>query len=436
MHDSKYEQILILFCFAFIFFLASFPENCPAETHFYIKPSISGSFRFDSNFYASEENERGVYSCLFQPGIELGLETAKSQVHLDYTLNANYLYDKGTVTAEKQASEDNYIGYTGMFMSRYLPFDRLILGIDDYFAKTRNPVKSDKFGDPVKMNIAFVNHLTPGIWYTYDPELIAGFRFRYTKIDYQRPDPEDSIECKLLTDLIYNFTDTTSFELEYHYWKRYFDYYHPNYVSNRVTGILRKQFKYSSFEIAGGYNIRKFDGSDMKDIDLPTFRIAFMYQTPSPPDPMPRWHLPRSYLLFIARQYLDDSGSENEYFIARGFSLEAGHIFLEKVLLTFGAAYQEGDYETFTGLMPAGHTELRTDKTFSLAGMIGYKITDWLSIYVKAGYKKRDSNLRGYSYTSNFCMAQLEFSYKYFSRKYSGILFEPDKRLDIYNRRL
>ena len=47
-----------------------------------VKPTITTSWKTDSNFFKSETNEREVYTYLLKPGIELGYDTGKSQVTL------------------------------------------------------------------------------------------------------------------------------------------------------------------------------------------------------------------------------------------------------------------------------------------------------------------------------------------------------------------
>ena len=111
-------------------------------------------------------------------------------------------------------------------------------------------------------------------------------------------------------------------------------------------------------------------------------------------------------------------------------------LILEKISLDFSATKEKAEYFTFDGFTPAGDYVMREDEKSGFTGRIGYQITDWLTFSFKAGYEKRNSNIEGLSYRKRFYMAQLEFRYRYFSRKYYGILFEPDRRLDLYNRKI
>jgi hypothetical protein len=66
----------------------SFPITLCAAPKLNIKPKFSASWRADSNFYYAQDTERDVYTYTLQPGVEVGLETAKSALILDYTLDA------------------------------------------------------------------------------------------------------------------------------------------------------------------------------------------------------------------------------------------------------------------------------------------------------------------------------------------------------------
>ena len=109
---------------------------------------------------------------------------------------------------------------------------------------------------------------------------------------------------------------------------------------------------------------------------------------------------------------MNDSGEGDLYFKAHKFTLNAGHIFFEKLLLDLTATYQKSDYETFSGTTPEGTTELRDDDKYQIAGKIGYFITDRLTFSITAGYEDRDSNLAGYDYDNTYVMVKLDFGYE------------------------
>jgi len=361
----------------------------------------------DENFYKAEALDREVYTYLFQPGIDLGVETAKSHLTLDYTLNDYNYDDKDPIPAGEQAAdEEDYVGHTARLEARYRPLDRVLLGLDESYYKTRDPAYTDPFRqEPRDRDKYSINRLTPSIFYDFGLKFTAGLRYRNTQTDYDIATNEDSTENRGMFDLVYNFTRLTSLDLEYQRWKRDYDLTTSDYTSDQIKLILRKQFKYFSFEVGGGSHNRYFDDPSLKDIDVFTYRIAFIGQNPPAPEP---W---RSHITFDAEQNFNVSGTGDTYFKATRFSLDAGHLFEEKILVGIEGYYQISDYETFLGLTPAGTTELREDKTYDISGSLGYLFTDWLTFSITAGYEERDSNLAGYDYDNRYYMLKIALVY-------------------------
>ena len=375
----------------------SFPVKGLAATKFIIQPKISASWQVDTNFYRAEDSERDVYTYLVQPGIEFGVETAKSQLLLDYTLNSYTYNDKDTVPpGEKPADKEDYVGHTGILKARTRPFDRLLLGLDDSYYKTRDSAQSDRFSNAVDRDKYFINRLTPLIFYEFGPQFTAGLRYCHTETDYSSADNEDSTEHRGMFDLVYNFTRTASLDLEYQRWKRDYDLATSDYTSGQIKLIFRKQFKYFSFEAGGGNHNRDFDDPALEDIDVFTYRIAIMGQNPPAPESNPR-----SHIIFDVEQNFNESGSGDTYFKATRFSLNAGHVFMEKIPVTIEGYYQRSDYET----------EPREDKTYDISGSLGYMFTDWLIFSIAVGFENRDSNLAGYDYDNRYFLAKFELSY-------------------------
>lgn len=378
----------------------AFSVNCLAQTKFDITPKASASWRVDSNYYRAESNEREVYTYLVQPGIELGVETPKARVLLDYTLDAHYYNDQDAVPAgQDPTSDDDFVGHTGVLTTRYRPFDRLLLGLDDSLYRTRDPAYSDWVGDPVDREEYMINRLTPMVFYEFERKFKAGLRYRNTVTDYEPADREDSTEHRTMFDLIYNLTRKASIDLEYQHWNRDYDGTASYYTSDQVKLIFTKQLQNYSFDIGGGYHSRDFDAATVDHIDMFTYRIGISGQNPPAPE------TPRSHISAVAELNLNDQGIGNEYYKAHRLTLDAGHVFLEKLLVRIGGYYEKGDYE-------AGSTPDREDTTYDFSAGVNYMLTDWLTLSVTAGYEERDSNLAGRDYTNNYYMAKLEFAYE------------------------
>jgi hypothetical protein len=390
--QRKYLLTLVV-----ILLILFFPVQGLAAPKFTIEPRISASWRVDNNFYRAEAIDREVHTYLLAPGIDLGVETAKSHLTLDYTLNDYNYDDKDPIPpGEQAAGEEDYVGHTARLEARYRPLDRVLLGLDESYYKTRDPAYTDPFRQvTIDRNKYSINRLTPSIFYDFGLKFTAGLRYRNTQTDYDIATSEDSTENRSMFDLVYNFTRLTSLDLEYQRWKRDYDLTTSDYTSDQIKLIYRRQFKYFSLEAGGGHHDREFDDPTLKDIDVFTYRIAITGQNPPAPEP---W---RSHITFSAEQNFNEQGIGESYFEARRFSLDAGHIFEEKILVGIEGYYQISDYET----------QPREDKTYDISGSVGYMVTDWLTFSITAGFEDRESNLAGYDYDNRYYMAKLDFVY-------------------------
>jgi hypothetical protein len=371
-----------------------------------VRPRFAATWRADKNFYKAEALDREVWTYLLQPGVDVGVETAKTLVSANLTLN-DYTYDDQDPIARRQqpADKEDYTGHTLILKARYRPSDRLLLGLEDSNYKTRDPAQSDVFSNSIDREKYTINRLTPQIFYDFGPKFSLGGKYRYTEYDVATG--EDSAEHRGMFDLVYNLTPKTSLDLEYQHWNRDYSVATSDYTSDQINLILRKQFTYLSLEAGGGYHDRSFDDETVEGIDVFTYRIAVIGQNPPAPEPMPR-----SHITCALEQNLNDQGIGEKYFTARRFSLTAWRVFQEKIVATIGLSYQISDYETTTGLTPAGTIESREDETSALSGSLGYRYTDWLTFAITGGYEDRDSNLAGLSYDNIYFMAKLDFTYE------------------------
>jgi len=349
------------------------------ESRVTIKPMISVSTRWDSNFYRAENSEEAIWTYLFQPGFELGYATAKSRVSLIYLLNAVYY----------SGESDDYIGHQLLFSARTNPFARLELGLDDAYHRTRDTAQSDRFNNSVEGEIYSINRLTPALYYRFGERFSTRLRYQNTVTDYTHEVSEDSVEHRGIFDLIYNFTETTALDLEYQRWIRDYDMETSDYTSNQLRLILKKQFKYLALEAGGGYHTRSFDKDGLDDISTFSYRFAISGQ--NPPFPESR----RSYITFAAEQNFNDAGSGDSYFKAHEFSLSGGRIFMERISADFELRYRMGDYET-------GSYAGRSDDIYSVSGGLSYLYKEWLRFNTTVGYETRDSNFAGYDYDNAY----------------------------------
>ena len=389
----SYSRVKLYLSAAVIISL-SFPIAVCAATKLNIKPKMSARWQVDSNLYLAQDREREVYTYIFQPGIEIGVNTAKSDLMLDYTMDAFYYEDSDPVPpGEEPSDDDDYIGHTGVLEAKYRAFDRLLFILNESFYLTRDAAQSDEFSNSVDREKYYVNRLTPTVIYEFGRKFTAALRYRHTKINYFPDNYEDSKENRGKFDLAYNFTPKTSLDMEYQYWKKNYDSSTSDYDSNQVKLIFRKRFRIFNVSAGAGYQNRSFDDSSLADIDVVTYHLNF--------DGEGTLANRRTNVSLNIEQNFNDQSIGNNYFTATRFILSGGHEFSRKLSGDLSAYYQIADYER-------SH---RKDDTFEITGNINYMLARWLFFSVGAGYEERDSNMEGRDYENIYFISRLEFSY-------------------------
>ncbi|MFC1840613.1 outer membrane beta-barrel protein [Thermodesulfobacteriota bacterium] len=403
MFSKRKTNKIGLFCIILIILLIC-PFSAYSKGKITVKPKLSASWRTDDNFHKAETSEREVRTYIIQPGIQIGYESPKSLVTFDYTLGS-YNYDETDPLPAglDSAENDDFTGHTALFDLVSKTSSRVTLGLKNQYFKTRDSAKSDTFSNSIDRDKYSINTLTPSILYNLGGKFSAGFRFRHTETEYDVAAKEGSTEYRPIFDLLYNFNKTTSLDLEWQYWERDFDL-SSDYESIQTKLILRKQYKYFSFEAGAGYQNRDFDSLTQKDMDVIAYRFAITGQGP------------KSHVSLIAESNLNDSGGGVLYFVATRVTLKAGRVFMGKIPVELSGMFQNSDYEDSTGLTPAGTVEIRDDDLSSIEGSVGYIFNDWLNFTVTAGHEKRDSNMAGKNYDNNYLSFNLNFNYSFGKR--------------------
>jgi len=367
---------------------------------FDIKPKVSGSWMVESNYWRREFTEKEVYTYLLRPGIDLVYKSAKSLVELDYTLDAYYFKSLVELDYTLDAyyfddrepnvggpSPKDYLGHTFRFKSRTKPTHRLTLGLDDSFYLTRDPYQSDILSNRRVREEYWINR-------------------RWTELNYERDVQEDSTEHRGIFDLVYSLNSRTHLDLQYQHWRMDYDKTTPDYVSDQIELLFKRQFHYVALVAGGGYQDRRFDDPGIKDIGTPTWKIGFDAQNP------PGGGRLRSYGSLYFIQDLPIWHDLGDYYVARRVAVDAGHVIKGKLPLRIAAAYQNSDYDRFMGLTPSGSIEKRNDDGYGVQGSLGYLFTDRILLSATAGYEKRDSNLVGLSYENQYVLIELSFAYE------------------------
>jgi hypothetical protein len=203
-------------------------------------------------------------------------------------------------------------------------------------------------------------------------------------------------------NLIYHLSRKTSLDVQYQHSEMNYDLNLSDYTSNQIELIYKRRFHHFSFAAGGGYHERNFDDSSLRGIDVFTYRLEIEGQNPPAPA------RPKSHVLISAVQDLNMYADVGDYFEARRFTLEVGHVFLERLPAKIRGVFQESNYES---VIPSGIADERQDESYGLQASLGFIFTDWLTATTAVGHEKRDSNLAGFDYENDYYLVTLDFTY-------------------------
>lgn len=396
-------------------------ESGESKSKFKIKPMVSAATRYESNFFLTEENERGMFTYFIAPGVGITYETPKLAVNFDLTLEAVAYSDDGAPPpGEQKGSDLNYLAPLAALNARYDLTERLTIGLDESFYITRYPFYYDRLSNSTDRRKYWINRLAPMISYEFENRFEFVFRYHWQVVNYTESNFEDSTENKFFVDLLYNPQRTLTFGVDYQYW--IIDYAdNPLNPSNTRTHQLwlmgQKRYKYFSFDGAAGYSNRSFRDSAKESEGAFVYRASITAETPPPPDvKRPLGQAPERSKSHIYAAAERNQNSLGESFIANRFTLSAGHVWLGKILAVVRGYYQIADYDFASGLTPDGNIAVRDDDFYNISGRIGYLITKAMEISITVGKERRNSNLAGFDYDDNFAYLRFSFGFDLRSR--------------------
>lgn len=378
-------------------------ENAFADGKIVIRPKIQAGFQNDSNYWKAENDEVSVNTYTAKPGMVFGYETAKSKVDLDATVDF-YSYDDQDTPPPgvRDASDDNFVGFTGVLAAQTKSTDRLTLGLEDSLFKTRDAAQSDALSDSVSREEFMINRITPNAYYDFGNKFGVRTKYRNTNISY-KDTGEDSTEHRGIFDLEYSLNRSSTIFLDYQIWSKDYDLNSSDYLSNLATLNFAKQFNYFGIVAGAGYHKRTFDVSSVDDLDLFSWNVVIAGQNPQAPEKKPR-----SHMALTLKQDMNDDGAGDSYYTATVAGLEAGYMFFHKLDTSVNIKYQNSDYQD--------SPENRDDDTWTTSGKIKYPVWDDFLLGFEAGIAKRDSNIDGLSYDDTFVGLSLDFKYDLGSR--------------------
>lgn len=390
-----------------------------------IKPMITATARYDSNFLYTKDNARDVYSYIAQPGVQVGVETPKSKVDLSYTLEAYKYEDVGdTPTGSESASELDYIGHLAVFEAETRPTPRIALRLRDTFYRTRianiyDELTNDVVSATLVRRKYDVNRFNPTIFYEWERRFQAGLRYFRTDRWYSESGVSDFSEDRWIANLLYNPTPRATIDIEYQRW--YLNYDEPslggsNYTSDQLTLTYQQRYKYWAFEGGIGYHNREFDEeAEQEQDDNFNFKLAITGQNPPPAEQTrylgDMYLRSRSHIHFGYEHGFNNLGYFFDYYESDRFTLSAGHIFFERIATRLKGYYQIADYR---------NTE-RKDDIYNVSGELGYLFTRKIKLSVTGGLENRDSNEEDFDYENEYVMLQFKYDFDIGSRgEYSG----------------
>ena len=392
----KYSFLLLLSCLLFVSLLF-------AGGKVIVKPHLDSSWQMDSNYHKSETGEKEVYTYSIKPGLEVGYKTDKTSVSLEYSIDVLMYDDQDSIPAGSiKADEHDYEGKQGVFSLQSQVSDRLLLGIDDLYLKTRDPANADANSNAVDRFEYTMNTFSPMLVYKFGDKFGLGLKYTNLDTDYDKTgEGEDSNENRGTFDFYYYLNSQTSLDLNYQAWNRNYDGTTSDYDSNQVMLNVNHQFNYFTLSAGAGYHTRDFDNNTLKDIDGPSLQVSVFGQ--NPPDAA---GIPKSSMFVSLTQNFNDSGSGETYYTTTRLDTMFTYLFLEKLNVSLGGYFQNSDYETGS----------RNDDTWKIFTALDWLFHDYVSLGIEGGYEERNSNETGKDYENNYIMLNLKFNYDFASR--------------------
>ena len=373
-------QFLMAFLF-FVIFLTANTGLSKARTNLRTDMLLDAGIIYDSNFYFDPANEIGVTTYSVQPGMEMWFETPNTEWSAHYNLDANYY---------NQSGEDDFYGHTAFLLGDIEITDRLSFELSDNFRYTRDSAQLDPLGNAAAREKFYQNRAKALFSYFFEPKFTVEAGYENWKTDYDNDSLEDSDGHQGILDLIYHLNRSASLGLEYRYWDMDYSGTIPDYTSNQVSLVARKEWMHTAIEAGVGYQNRSFDVPGLDDIEVVPYRFKLEGNSTSG----------KSRFSLSAEHNFNFLNLSNQgYYEADRFGATLEYDLSERITAGFHGYYQKSDYEFSS----------RDDDTYNITGDIDYLIKEWLAFIVSVGYETRDSAVPSQEYDNVMAMGQLQF---------------------------
>jgi hypothetical protein len=368
-----------------------------------LKPHIQADWQIDNNFGKTETEEKTVHTYTVQPGLDFGYTTDKTLMTLDYTLK-RFMYDDKdeNIINQRDADEYDYTGHNAVFRFKTMPTQRLELGLDNTFMKTRDPAASDANDNSIDRYKYNLNRFAPRVVYNFGEKFNVALKYTNLLTDYSDDDlneGEDSVENRGGLTWSYNLTPKTSFNLDYQIWKRDYDKNTSDYTSNQLMLNVKRQVNYLTFGVGMGIHNRDFDKNVASgDIDDFVWKVSVLGQ--NPPDAR---SIPKHSIYLSIGSNLNDSGSGDTYYESMRLDARLTYLAMERLNCILSGYFQNSDYETSS----------REDDRWLISLGADYLINPFFTVGLSGGYEERDSNFPGKDFDNQYLMLKAKFNYDF-----------------------
>lgn len=365
-----------------------------------IKPYVETGYQRDTNFHKSNDNTKTVDTFNTKGGVVLGYTTEKSQVLLDYYFNIFRFDDQDDVApGQIKADSFNFTAHRANFTSQAQITDRMLIGLDNMFWRTRDPANADDTSNGVERFKYDMNQFTPRVAYKFGEKFGFGLKYKNLLLDYKDDGPgegEDSTENRVTFVLSYYFNSKTFFDLDYQIWATDYDKQSVDYTANQAMGRINYQFNYITLAAGAGYQKRSFDNSGVTDFNKFVWQLSASGEKPSETAGIPKHSV---YMAFGSKP--NANGAGNSYYDSLRLDFRFSYLFIEKINCTLDGYYQNSDYETST----------RRDDRYYVSLAADYLISDWFSLGLQGGTEDRNSNIDTKDFSNRFIMINAKFNY-------------------------
>ncbi len=346
-------------------------------------PSLEVRYEHDSNYYSEETQEVSANSYIIQPGFEFGYATPKSEVFLDYFLNANKF------SGDDRVEKGDYYGHNFAFGAQTQASPHILVGIQDDYTKSRARGSLDTLGNEVAREKYGVNSLSPFLTYVFNETWAMDFRYTNQLLDYADDVNEDSNGHRGTFDLNYHLNSTTVLVLEYNVWNRDYDKSTSTYLSNQVMMSYEKEYKFFFLKAGIGYHDRDFEAAGLEDIDDIVWNLSLYGEAAK-----------TRYYLSLDSNF-NDFGEGQQYYRGISVTTMVGYTFKEKLDLELLFDYRNRDYR---------NNPIKDD-IWHFSAKLSYLLTKRLTLGFKWGYEERESNSLGRDYDNQFIGISADYSF-------------------------